>query len=135
MEAGTASATSGATVKHGGLNQGDHRRSKRVQDPRSALQRLLDRFREAHRAVEASPGTTTPEPVKKALTAARRAPDGDLLAPFAPSLGVEWDAVVADMAARDADMQAITARALEILEAIEAAQDEDDEEVMLLLAA
>jgi hypothetical protein len=125
-----------ATVKRGGsyAPQSDHRRSKRTQDPRSAIERLIARFRAAQAALKGEP-EATPPPVKTAVTAARRAPEGDLLAPFATALAVEWDAVVADMAARDADMQAITARALEILEAIEQAQDEDDEEVMLLLAA
>jgi hypothetical protein len=134
MVAGTATATSGATVKRGGLAQADHRRSKRTQDPRSAIERLIARFKAAQAALEDEP-EATPPPVKTAITAARRAPEGDLLAPFAAALAVEWDAVVADMARRDADMQAITARALEVLEAIEQAQDEDDEEVMLLLAA
>jgi hypothetical protein len=129
------SAVAAAPAQRGdGGGQGDHRRSKRIQDPRSAIERLIARFRAAQAALKGDP-EATPAPVKTAVTAARRAPEGDLLAPFAPALGVEWDAVVADMAARDADMQAITARALEVLEAIEQAQDEDDEEVMLLLAA
>jgi hypothetical protein len=124
-----------APTQRGGGNQGDHRRSKRVKDPRSAIERLLDHFRAAQAAI-VTPEAPTPAPVKTALTAARRAPEGDLLVPpSSPALAVEWDQVVAEMARQDADKQALVARALETLQAIEQAHEEDEEDIMLLLTA
>jgi hypothetical protein len=123
-----------ATVKRGGsyAPQGDVRRSKRLKDPRSTLERLRDRFRAVLAPVDDG-STPAPAAAKAAVTAARRAPDGDILAPSAPALAVAWDQVVAEMARQDADMQALAAQAVEILEAI--LEDEDEEDVMMLLMA
>lgn len=106
------------------------KRSKIEDDPRSAIERLIDRFKAAH----------APKAVKAVVKAAARATETVIepIAPkVAPALIFEWQAALDEL--RESEQrQADLLRVIEALEAIrqQAREAEEEEEaVMLLLAA